>query len=200
VTQNPPPELAGVSENECKVCATVCYQIYTATSLDEFNLPQGVALTDFSSDHDSDHTFAIVTFGNTLILAWRATKSMKDWMTNFCCIPRESELWSHSYPNLKAHGGYTEILEKKWPTYCQTIESIINKGSIKRVIFTGHSLGGGMATVAHVVFKSQMNTKLSLHTVAFAPMTISIPEPWNDENKTTKEFVTEISNNTCNII
>lgn len=62
-----------------------------------------------------------------------------------------------------------------------------------------------MATVAHVIVKSQMEQTnvqkcLPCHTLSFAaPMTLCTPESWSSRDQT-KEFVRKISDNTCNIV
>jgi hypothetical protein len=216
-----PHASTGLNETELRhVCATICVQIYDASSVTSFKLPLGAEVRFFTNHgiivDKVVPAFAIVKFGKSLILAWRASKNVIDWITNFSCKPDIDDLWSTTAPNLRAHGGYTNQLKNWWSHYQTKIIGFIKDNhDITEIVFTGHSLGGGMATVAHVIVRSQLKQEtetkwqrrcngLTCRTIAFAPpMSISIPEQWKDgdeKNTKTKKFVTEISENTCNII
>jgi hypothetical protein len=91
-----PPKITGVSGELCLVCATICVQIYDATSENEFDLPLGAKVLDFTNHDSLDKfvpAFAIAKFNNCLILAWRASKNIMDWISNLSCTPVSSTYW-----------------------------------------------------------------------------------------------------------
>ena len=56
----------------------------------------------------------------------------------------------------RAHGMYANFVENTFCQYENQIVDLITKHSVKRVFFTGHSLGGGLANVAHLVVRGQL--------------------------------------------
>lgn len=81
------------------------------------------------------------------------------------------------------------------------IFSQIKQDGITELVFTGHSLGGGIAQVAHLLAKAQSRySKLeSLKTVAFAaPMAIMKVEV--SGNETSEELLKDVGNNSINFV
>ena len=56
----------------------------------------------------------------------------------------------------RAHGMYASFVENTFCQYEDQIVDLIAKHSVKRVFFTGHSLGGGVANIAHLVVRGQL--------------------------------------------
>ena len=56
----------------------------------------------------------------------------------------------------RAHGAYTNIVEDTFCRHEDAIVGLITKHNVTRVFFTGHSLGGGVANVAHLVVRGQL--------------------------------------------
>ena len=56
----------------------------------------------------------------------------------------------------RAHGMYANFVENTFCQYENQIVDLITKHSVKRVFFTGHSLGGGLANVAHLAVRGQL--------------------------------------------
>ena len=90
--------------------------------------------------------------------------------------------------------------------YEEEILSRIKSDGITELIFTGHSLGGGIAQVAHLLAKAQGKySDLSIKTVAFAaPMSI-MPIPINkvggeESNDISKELLDEVGSNSINFV
>lgn len=212
-----PPKITGVSEELCLVCATICVQIYDATAIRNFKLPYGAKVLDFTNHGSLDKflpAFAIAKFNNCLILAWRASKNIMDWISNLSCTPVSSTYWSKIAPDLQAHSAYTKLVERDLSHHQSVIIKVIkNNKDIEEIIFTGESLGGGMANVAHVIVQSQIDQtfapwneegfkELKCRTMAFAaPMTLSFPESKMEGNPdATGIFLTKVSKNTFNIV
>jgi hypothetical protein len=218
VPPTPPEEKStGVNEKVLKVCATICHQLYHVDSHEEFTLPYN-ATVDFYTDHGTFHEtvppFAIASYDESLILAWRGSSTLVDWTSNFAYAPVSSSRWNGIAPDLRAHSSYTSLVESDLVVYHDKIMEKINKNKgINQIIFTGHSLGGGLANIAHIIVKSQMEQKnapwdgkdLTCRTVAFAaPMTIlniesKLRGEFNGESDT-NQFLKKVSDNSCNII
>jgi len=91
-----------------------------------------------------------------VIVVFRGSMNLFDWLVNLACIPRKYWLGHHYY---HVHWGYLQLLEqtscppnrsKRQLTVYQRLESVlqplIEQG--KRISLTGHSSGGCMAVLA----------------------------------------------------
>lgn len=97
----------------------------------------------------------IAHFGNTLIIQFRGSDQVKDWVRNLkarqLIIPYMSERTDRATPPKDmVHTGFLEA-------YLVVREMVLeitrlHMNEFKRIIFTGHSLGGAIATLAAVDF------------------------------------------------
>ena len=95
-----------------------------------------------------------------LILAWRGTTVLEDWFKfNFKFHPAH---WSHESENILAHKGYIKVVESALGRFESGIIGLVECHKVERVYFTGHSLGGGVANVAHLVVRARLMTENSL--------------------------------------
>ena len=98
--------------------------------------------------------------------------------------PLASRAWQHTAPFVRAQGGILALVENYMSLYEKEIQEEIAKRGIENVVLTGHSLGGGIAQVAHLYLQGECEkqhsdwqavaskSSLKIHTVAFAaPMT-----------------------------
>lgn len=94
----------------------------------------------------------------TLVLAWRGSTTLMDWVVDAGGNPVQSRRWSTALQGLKAHGGYSGLVESDFTKHEHAIAELIKdqERPIRRVLFTGHSLAGGMAQVAHVFVRGQV--------------------------------------------
>jgi hypothetical protein len=209
----------GVEKDILKACATICHQLYKSKSFAALNLPSTVTPLYFE-DHgifkDTVPTFAITSCGKSLILAWRGSTSAVDWTSNLAYAPVLSSRWYAIAPNLRVHSSYNSLVESDLELYQDRIIKTISEKNIEEIIFTGHSLGGGLANVAHLIVKSQLEQErtpwrtrcpkgLTCRTVAFsAPMTTLNLESKQigafDPATPTNVFLRKVSDKTCNII
>ena len=92
-----------------------------------------------------------------LILAWRGSTTQKDWFNfNFKFHP---DPWSHESENILAHGAYINVVKSTLGRFESDIIGLIERHNVGRVYFTGHSLGGGVANVAHLVVRARLMEK-----------------------------------------
>lgn len=143
--------------------------------------------------------------------------SVLDWTSNFAYAPVLSSRWCAIAPNLRVHSSYNTLVESDLTHYHEAIMTELEKiKNIGDIIFTGHSLGGGLASVAHIIVKSQLEQEgtawktsfprnLTCHTLAFAaPMTTLYTESKQkgifDAKTPPNIFLKKISDNTCNFV
>ena len=120
-----------------------------------------------------------------LILAWRGSVTAFDWINDAACSPTLSTRWSgKDTKDVLAHGAFVNLVENTFSRHEDEIVKLIKKHEVERAFFTGHSLGGGLANVAHLVVRGQLqkagspwaelnNIKLALSACTFAaPQTI----------------------------
>ena len=65
-------------------------------------------------------------------------------------------LWSGVTEEVCAHGAYVNLVEDTFARHEVDIVGLIQKHEVKRVFLTGHSLGGGIANIAHLVVRGQL--------------------------------------------
>ena len=64
--------------------------------------------------------------------------------------------WSGVTNEVCAHGAYVNLIEDTFARHEVDIVGLIETHKVKRVFLTGHSLGGGLANVAHLVVRGQL--------------------------------------------
>mmetsp|Transcript_14361 Transcript_14361/g.21089 ORF Transcript_14361/g.21089 Transcript_14361/m.21089 type:complete len:408 (+) Transcript_14361:92-1315(+) len=156
----------------------------------------------------NDPTFVGVVVDDTLVLCFRGTISVRDlleeakfesiipkrWKVKGLEIQQRHSEMVDSY--LRSHGNdikkyltgkFMDDPGKKWDG--KTMQT-----PIKKVICTGHSLGGGLAQVAHLYLtapgaKWNVRDSACVETIAFsAPMTIAVKD---DLDEGTEQFLEE---------
>jgi len=92
-----------------------------------------------------------------LILAWRGSQTLFDWLNDFACSPTLSSRWSGVTKEINAHGAYTNLVEDTFSRHEDDILALFTEfPKMERAFLTGHSLGGGIANVAHLVVRGQL--------------------------------------------
>ena len=64
--------------------------------------------------------------------------------------------WSSETKDIYAHGAYTNLVENTFSLHEDAIVDLVEKHKVERAFITGHSLGGGIANVAHLVVRAQL--------------------------------------------
>lgn len=157
-------------------------------------------------------TFAAVITGSTLILCWRGSTTLRDVLAS--AVFGSKVPWQNK--GLRVQGVYFDYIEGYFKNHAQDVINYIDGNyskepnrtatdgtPITKIILTGHSLGGGLAQVAHLFMTVPDNYDLAekvkgvdLRTVAFsAPMTIID----NQDDEATTTFIKAIEPNMRNL-
>lgn len=86
--------------------------------------------------------FAVVRQGDALIVVFRGTNSLQDWLTNIYSGPALVQ------DGLYAHRGYWKAVSKGMNALLRTLDSELPPNG--HIYFTGHSKGGGEAILAYL--------------------------------------------------
>ena len=92
---------------------------------------------------------------NAIVVAFRGTEEIKDWLTN----PDSVFL---NIPLGEVHRGFYEALQVVWPNIDLTIKTY--QDNAQKIWFTGHSLGGALAMLAVSMFLDKPESVGGLYT------------------------------------
>uniref|UniRef100_A0A7S2URJ2 Fungal lipase-type domain-containing protein n=1 Tax=Attheya septentrionalis TaxID=420275 RepID=A0A7S2URJ2_9STRA len=209
----PTKEMTGVEPEMSRLCATISSQLYTKASEDEFILSTKDQKTEafIYDDHgafgDATPPFLAAITGDTMILGWRGTSSLADDLNDVACSPQSSLAWRKHAETIKAHGAFTSIVHNDIANHEESIIKKIKESGIKEIITTGQSLGGGVAQVAHLTLRAQIEDETSpwsalqgvnVRSVAFCgPMTTVLLDNASPE---TDAFLEKLWDNSCNFV
>jgi hypothetical protein len=169
-------------------------------------------------------TLAGVITGETLLLAYRGTVTIADLLADLKIDSVQP--WKDNHTGLEVQGAYYDLIEDSYfgkknshkkdiinyvtGNYSKIPNKMAKDGTpIKRIIVSGHSLGGGLAQVTHLCLKAKGSRvfdelvetidshQVQVKTVAFAaPMTTVLAD---NVSKDTFSFLKEkIQPNMCN--
>lgn len=139
---------------------------------------------DASQICDSEDTQAYIWKTKDIIyLAFRGTEDKRD-------ILADIDVRSHPISTkhkVKVHRGFYEQFEVVNPSINKYIDDVfMNDPEIKRIVITGHSLGGGLATIAAYIYAIKYPSLLvSCHT--FGSPRVGNSEFVNDFDKVVKD-------------
>jgi triacylglycerol lipase len=133
-----PAEATAALRRQAFRCAQASWLAY----LEADTLPAACAATGFTLREALTrgcHAAIVLDRDDTRIIAFRGTNEAADWWTNLNVLFRRTA-WG------LAHRGFCDAAGLFWPDVDQQVQSAA--GEERRVWFSGHSLGGAMATVA----------------------------------------------------
>jgi len=141
-----------------------------------------------------------------LIFAWRSSITIVDWMNNLAFSPSLSSRWSSETKEIRAHGAYINLVENTFSMHEDAIVELVEKHKVERAFITGHSLGGGLANVAHLIVRGQLKKAGSpwfkLDKVTWLSYSFSAPETivrlYKPES--TPCLMTELDNSSFNFV
>jgi len=215
-THMPTKAQVGVDDHIARLAATLNEQLYDVS----LGVLDGFALS--TDDHEAEVVvedlkgifeptnppFAAVVCGTTMIIGWRGSTTPTDWLNDFAWSPCSNIALGPHAKNVKLQGGMTSLALNDLAVHQDTLIAECKKRGIREIVTTGHSLGGGIAQIAHTILRAQMEDESSpwfelngvnVRSLAFsAPMTtLIVPEGTSDE---TRMFIDKISANSCNVV
>mmetsp|Transcript_1516 Transcript_1516/g.4534 ORF Transcript_1516/g.4534 Transcript_1516/m.4534 type:complete len:434 (-) Transcript_1516:112-1413(-) len=218
----PTEDQTGVSIGLTRTCATFASQMYDVASGERpsFDLtgaggaPPEIVIDDIQHDDMLDGIatappFAVALKDKTLIACWRGSVTMSDWVEDIGFAPCLSASWYAAAEGLRCHGGFTALVESDITKHEAAILGLVKKHGCTQLIFTGHSLAGGMAQLGNFVVSGRMlqptspwyevKDALEIRTVAYASP-VAIQEVTANKDAATKAFVEDVASRSCNII
>lgn len=113
----------------------------------------------FSEEPNVYQPAATVISDQTMYVAWRGTKSIMDMIMDLQAPPTHCHLWHDLCPNIKAHNAMKGMIEHNFLTLIDGMQEVIKEYGVTKVVFSGHSLGGGLAQVALLAAFGQCHDK-----------------------------------------
>ena len=160
--------ITGVDEHITQICANMSSQIYTAGRKKHFKTltsdGEHEAKIEVFDDHGqynaSIPAFAVGIINQTMIIAWRGTNAKGsgtntalDFISDFAIGPTMSHLLGSASAGIRMHNAMHSFASLELEVHGDTIISLIGENKITEIVFTGHSLGGGIAQCAHLILQ-----------------------------------------------
>jgi len=156
----PTKEMTGVSPFMTQLCATISSDLYAGNTKEDFtDLTVGYSLADVGLTEETspkvilysnngifevtNPPFSIVVCDKTMIIGWRGSYTIMDWVRDFGFFISSSFRWFHVGKVVKVQGAYLSMIDNFMVDNESFILDTIKKDGITDLIFTGHSLAGG---------------------------------------------------------
>ncbi|KXN74476.1 alpha/beta-hydrolase, partial [Conidiobolus coronatus NRRL 28638] len=91
---------------------------------------------------------------NIIVASFRGTSEPRNWLTNlkiiFTDLKVNGKVVTNERSTVKVHTGFNEATDALLPRFRSAIKDLKNKYPTYSVVFTGHSLGGALASLSAV--------------------------------------------------
>jgi hypothetical protein len=154
----------GIEEYYVRLCATIsgCMyspqppNIYQFSNLDKgYNLA-GVGLNEppkvlLYDDHGifeaTNPPFSVTVAGKKMILAWRGSHTVMDWVRDFGFYVASSFRWKNVADVVSVQGAYLACVESCMAKHQDFILKKIKEHDVTEILLTGHSLAGKFSSI-----------------------------------------------------
>ncbi|KAF8426627.1 Alpha/Beta hydrolase protein [Tirmania nivea] len=101
----------------------------------------------FANQGSADTTGIVVrdVTTKTIVVAYRGSQSIRNWFTNALIEMKSIPQWC---PGCEVHSGFLNAFQEEQATVVNSVTKLLQKYPEYRLVVTGHSLGGGIATIA----------------------------------------------------
>jgi hypothetical protein len=149
-----------------RVCSMFCQGIYDfIDDQQQVSVFQDTEMPEFFSDHQNGNIpYVIVRMGchKTLFIVFRGTHDLRDVFSDMTAWTTQTQLGL-------MHQGLANIATAFYNTVETPILSYVDQYPDHSLVFTGHSLGGGVAAAAAGMFRAKY-PKLPLRAITFGAM------------------------------
>ncbi|EKF28044.1 lipase, putative, partial [Trypanosoma cruzi marinkellei] len=90
---------------------------------------------------------------STIVVSFRGTRDTNNWISNLDYF--RVSYWDKACVGCFVHTGFNCELQSLWVKMRKYLRKLVGKKGIERILITGHSLGGAMATIAAANLVSQ---------------------------------------------
>merc|ERR1719464_1046994 len=235
--RSPSKEFTGVERYITEICSNLSKQIYLASSKKHFKLRAStgemaniVIFDNHGVFHATTPSFAVAVINKTMICGWRGSNfssggvpnAFFDFITDGAIGPTICNELGKASSGIRMQNAMMSFAALELSVHGDEIVSLIQKHDINEIVFTGHSLGGGIAYCAHTILQAQMdglndsssatkwknlNGNITVRTVVFsAPMTLfgcgTVVDPNNNVivNKDSEDLLEKVGKTTVNLI
>ena len=118
---------------------------------------------DFANKGSADTTGIVARDATTktIVAAYRGSQSIRNWFTNIQISTRPIPEWC---PGCEVHAGFLDAFQEEQTTVIDSVTRLMKENPGYKLVITGHSLGGAIATVAATELRKR-GFQLSLVTL-----------------------------------
>lgn len=126
---------------------------------------------DFANKGSSDTTGIVVRdiTSKSIVVAYRGSQSIRNWFTNAQILLEPMPGWC---PGCAVHVGFLDAFREEQATVVDSVTRLVKENPGYKLVITGHSLGGAIATIAA--------TELRKHGLQVSLVTYGSPRVGNE--------------------
>jgi len=143
-------DMTGVEPHTTQLCATVSAQLHSTYIENNYCTAEDFKLS--TKDHKTEVViydshgeklkysttpFVVTVSGDTMILGWRGSYTLSDFLNDGAASPQSSFAWKKHAKTIKAQGAFTSIVTNDIVTHEEDIIQEAKKRGIKEIITTG---------------------------------------------------------------
>lgn len=117
-------------------------------------------LHEFEAENDVGGFLAADTTNNLLVLSFRGSRTIENWVDNIQIIRKDVP---DICADCEVHGGWWGAWQEVADVLTEKVDDAVSQYPDYKLVFTGHSLGGALATIAAMVLRDAGHT-IDLYT------------------------------------
>jgi hypothetical protein len=109
--------------------------------------PKVLLYDDHGIFETTNPPFSVTVAGKKMILAWRGSHTVMDWVRDFGFFVASSFRWKNVADVVSVQGAYLACVESCMAKHQDFILKMINKYHVTEILLTGHSLAGKFSSI-----------------------------------------------------